>query len=120
VPRVVVNPRSHALFVRGTDKELELVEDLIKVLDIEPGQEIPSSSGYTIVRLKHAKIDDVLQVLNGLGLQGQVIPLTRMNALILPKAERQANDVRMVIENVDIEGKPKPKEKTSTATSAKK
>ncbi len=115
---VAVNERTKTLFVRGTEKQLEIVEDLIKVLDTAPGQELPSANGLNVVRLRHTKVDEVLQVLTGLGLQQQVIPLTKVNALILPQSERQANDVRVVIENVDAEGATK--KTTQSSSSVKK
>lgn len=116
--QVAVNQRTKTLFVRGTDKQLEMVENLIKILDTAPGKEPPSGNGLNIVRLRHAKVEEVLQVLAGLGMQQQVIPLPKMNALILPQSERQANDVHLVIENVDTEGKTK--KTASSSPSVKK
>jgi type II secretory pathway component GspD/PulD (secretin) len=115
---VAADARTKTLFVRGTDKQLGMVEQLVKILDTAPDQELPTGTGLTVVRLKHAKVDEVTQVLAGLGLQQQVIALPRQNALILPQAERQAKDIRMVIENVDTEGKTK--KTTQTKTSAAK
>jgi hypothetical protein len=115
---IAVNERTKTLFVRGTEKQLEIVESLVKVLDTPAGQELPSANGFNVVRLRHARVDEVLQVLAGLGLQQHVIPLTKVNALILPQLERLANDVRLVIENVDTEGVTKKTERSSS--SAKK
>jgi type II secretory pathway component GspD/PulD (secretin) len=71
---VAVNERTKTLFVRGTEKQLEIIENLIQVLDIAPGQDLPKADGLNVVRLRHAKVDQVFQVLAGLGLQQHVIP----------------------------------------------
>jgi type II secretory pathway component GspD/PulD (secretin) len=104
--QLAVSSRLHTLFVRGTEQQLEAVQELVKVLDTAPGESVPESKDLAVVRLRHVKVPEVLQVLNGLGLQGQIIPLPKLNALILPREEEEAKEVRVVLESLDAPEKP--------------
>jgi hypothetical protein len=111
--RLATVPRSRTVFVRGTTGELELIAELARVLDIEAVAPIPDSKMVRIVRLRYAKVPEVVPVLNTLGIQGQVIALPRLNAFLLQK-DGDSKDARIVIEKIDIEKKPvekKPIEK---------
>jgi hypothetical protein len=55
------------------------------------------------------------QVHAGLGLQQEVTPLTRVNALILPQSKRQANKVHLVIEKLDGGGATKKTAQSSSS-----
>src|SRR5262249_32093480 len=114
-PHLAVSSRLRTLFVRGTEQQLETVQDLVKVLDSAPGESLRESKGLSVVRLQHVKVPEVLQVLNGLGFQGQVIPLPKLNALILPRAEDEAKEVRVVLESLDAPEKPNEKTAKSAA-----
>jgi type II secretory pathway component GspD/PulD (secretin) len=102
-PRIVVDPRTRTLFARGTEQELEGVGELIGLLDAAPGKEPTESKGLQVVRLKHAKASEVLQVLAGLGLQSQAMALPRTNTLLL--AGEGMSEAHSVIEKLDVETK---------------
>jgi type II secretory pathway component GspD/PulD (secretin) len=107
-PRFSVDRRTGTLFVSGTEKELELVQDFVRIMDAGP-DETPEVNGLQVIRLRHAKVAEVTQILAELGLQGRVLPLTRTNTLILAKEGAGAQDVRSVVEKVDVEKKPNGK-----------
>jgi type II secretory pathway component GspD/PulD (secretin) len=115
--RLAPYPPNHVLFVRATAAELEAVQDMIKVLDASPSQELPSTKGLTVVRLKRARAQDVMNILNGLSLQNQVIPLPKLNALVLPPGQDIEKEIRIVISNLDSEDKP-ASSKTAQAPTA--
>jgi type II secretory pathway component GspD/PulD (secretin) len=103
--RMAVDARTHTLFVRGAEKELDAVADLIAVLDADPAKPAPEGKNAQILRLRHAKVPEVVQVLTGLGLQGQVLSLPRTNTLLLIGPEADARDIRAVVEKLDVERK---------------
>jgi type II secretory pathway component GspD/PulD (secretin) len=114
--RLAVDPRTRTLFARGTDKELDTVSDLVAVLDGEPGKAPAEGKSMRIVHLKHAKVQEVLGVLNNLGYQGQVIALPKANSLVLTQPEGEAKEIReVIIEKIDVESKTtsKPAKKSN-------
>ena len=106
---LAVSSRLRTLFVRGTEQQLEAVQDLVKVLDAAPGASLPESKGLSVVRLQHVKVPEVLQILTALGFQGQIIALPKLNALILPREEEEAKEVRLILESLDTPEKPNGK-----------
>jgi hypothetical protein len=103
--RMAVDARTHTLFVRGTEKELEAVADLVAVLDADPSKPAPEGKSARVIRLRHAKVPEVMQVLTGLGYQGQILPLPRTGTLLLTGPEAESKEVRSVIEKLDVEHK---------------
>jgi type II secretory pathway component GspD/PulD (secretin) len=111
--RLAVGPRSKTLFVRGTEKEIEVVGDLLRILDAEPGATAPESKFVKLIRLQNTKVAEVVPVLQALGLQSQVIALPTLNAFVINK-ETDSKEAQTVIEKLDGEKKPadkKPVEK---------
>jgi type II secretory pathway component GspD/PulD (secretin) len=103
--RMAVDARTHTLFVRGTEKELDAVTDLIAVLDADPAKSAPESKNAQVIRLRYAKVPEIMPVLTGLGLQNQVLSLPRTNMLLLIGPEADTKDIRAVVERLDIERK---------------
>jgi hypothetical protein len=99
--RLAVDARTKTLFARGTAKELEAVADIVAILDTPAGKPLPEGKGIRVVRLEHVKVNDVVSVLTGLGLQAPVA-LPKLNALILPEGDEAAKDVRTVVEKLDV------------------
>jgi hypothetical protein len=118
LPRIATSPRTKALFVRGGDKEIEVVAELIRILDTAPGAPLPESKTMHIVRLKHAKAPEVFQVLTNLGLQTQVVPLTHINSLLVEK-KGDSKEILGVLEKLDVEIRP-AKRPAETKSSEKK
>jgi hypothetical protein len=102
--RLAVDQRTRTLFVRGTEKELDAVADLVAVLDADPAKPAPEGKNARVIRLRYAKVPEVLQVLTGLNLQGQVVGLPRTNALLLTGTDSE-KEVRAVVEKLDVEPK---------------
>jgi hypothetical protein len=99
-PRIAVDTASKTVFVRGTAKQVGLVERLLSVLDADPGQPPPEAKGLHLIRLKHAKAGEVMKVLTTLELQAQILPLNGNNSLLfLPGAS--AEHAREVIGRLD-------------------
>jgi type II secretory pathway component GspD/PulD (secretin) len=107
--RMAVDPRSHTLFVRGSDKELGAVSDIVAVLEGDPSKVPVGGKSMRIVRLKHTKVQEVLGVLNNLGYQGQIIALPKANSVVLTQPEAEAKEIREVIEKMDVAGEPAAK-----------
>jgi type II secretory pathway component GspD/PulD (secretin) len=108
-PRLAANTRTRTLFVRGTEKELAAVADLISILDTPAGKALPDGKGLRAVRLQYAKVHEVMQVLSGLGMQNSVVALNELNTLLLPQ-NGDTNDVRTIIEKLDVEKKSEKKQ----------
>jgi hypothetical protein len=102
--RLAVDQRTRTLFVRGTEKELDAVADLVAVLDADPAKPTPEGKNTRVIRLRYAKVAEVTQVLTGLNLQGQVVALPRTNALLLTGTDSE-KEIRAVIEKLDVESK---------------
>jgi type II secretory pathway component GspD/PulD (secretin) len=115
-PRLAVDARTRTLFVRGNEKELEAVSELVAVLDGDPAKP-GEGKNARVVRLHHAKVGEVLQVLTGLGLAGQVLALPKSNTLILPHNEAEAREVRAVVEKLDVEPRTDNKAGKKTVSS---
>jgi type II secretory pathway component GspD/PulD (secretin) len=107
-PRIAVDGRTRTVFVRAPEKDLEAIGDLIAVLDADPGRG-PEGKNGRVVHLRNTKVNEVLQVLTGLGLQGQVLALPRSNALLLTGPEADGKEVREVIDKLDVERKAETK-----------
>lgn len=108
-PRLAIDPRTQTLFARGTEKELEAIGELIGLLDAAPGKASSENKNLQVIHLKHAKPNEVLQILNGLGLQNQVMVLPGSNTLLLPRQAQSMDEVQAVIEKVDVEPKQQTK-----------
>jgi hypothetical protein len=102
--RIAVDQRTRTLFVRGTEKELEAVADLVAILDADPAKPAPEGKSARVIRLRYAKVPEVTQVLTGLNLQGHVIALPRTNAMLLTGTDAE-KEVRAVIEKLDVESR---------------
>jgi hypothetical protein len=113
-PRLAANSRTKTLFVRGTAKELEAVEDLISILDTASGKPLPDGKWLRAIRLEHAKVPEVVTVLNGLGIQSRVIALHELNTLLVGPAEEGSSDIRLVIEKLDVAKKDEKKTDKTT------
>jgi hypothetical protein len=101
-PHIAVNLRTRTVFVRGTEQEISEVGKVLAVLDADPDQPAPEGSEVNVVRLRHAKVGEVLQTLGQLDLGRGVVPLTKSNALlILPAAQEE--QVREVVTHLDTD-----------------
>jgi len=119
-PYWVVDERTRTLVVRGQDAEIEKIAGLIEVLEAEPGKSPSTNNALHVVRLKHAKVDEAVQALNGLHLNHQVVALPKSNLLIVPATSANVKEIDEVIEALDIEGAVQPKEKPATETKREK
>jgi hypothetical protein len=114
----VVDDRTRTLFVRGTQNEIDKVTGLVDVLDSEPGKTPPAQGGLHVIKLQHAKVDEVMQILNGLQLSNQVVALPKSNLLIVPDSLPSVKEIDRVIETLDVpsaaakEKPPAPKGET--------
>jgi hypothetical protein len=102
-PRLAVDARTRTLFARAVPKDLEVIADIVAVLDNPADKALPEGKSARLVRLSHVKAPDVIQILNGLGLQAQTIVLPKMNALLLLGSESDTKETRVVIEKMDVE-----------------
>ena len=99
VPTMVVNDRTRTLFARGSEKELALLDKILPELDEALGGK--EGKDGRVIRLKNARVPEVIQVLTGLGLQHTVIGLPKANALFLTANDGQTKAVRVVVQTLD-------------------
>lgn len=62
--RAAVDPRTQVLLVRGTEKELQMVEELIAALELPADTARPQTKRFLIYHLKNAKADALISLLH--------------------------------------------------------
>ncbi len=103
--RLAVDQRTRSLIVRGTERDLQTVADLVAVLDLPAGKPIPKVKNLRAYQLRHANAEELTQVLQLLELDVRIVPLPKANLLILAGAEEAMKEIGSVIEELDVEQK---------------
>jgi len=104
-PSIAVNDRTATLFARGSEKALAVLQGIIPALDDALGGKGNEDKDGRVIRLKNVSVHEANQILTGLGLQNAVIGMPQARALFLVTNDKQAKDVRLVIEKLDA-GEP--------------
>jgi beta-lactamase regulating signal transducer with metallopeptidase domain len=110
--RFAGDPRSRTLIVRGPEREVQIITDLVTVFDTAPKKKAPKVKNLHVFKLKHADPDNVIQTLSQLGIQARIAP-ARLGPeegeqelfLIAMGPDDQIREVRQVIEALDVESK---------------
>jgi hypothetical protein len=110
--RLAVDPRTRSIIVRGTERDLETVADVVALLDLPPGKPLPKVKNLHAYRLRHANAEELTQVLQTLDLAVRIVPMPQANLLIMAGSEEAMKEIASVIEELDVERKPaaKPQE----------
>jgi type II secretory pathway component GspD/PulD (secretin) len=103
-PHVAVDRRTGKVFVRGTEKDVETVGDLINVLETGSDKEIPEMKNLHVYHLKHATPTEALQVLSALGLQTHVVQLPKAKTLLVMQSAPSWKQIHEVLTQLDVEG----------------
>ena len=103
-PRIAVNRRTRTVFVRGTEKELDTMGDLIKVLESGSDKDIPEMKNLHVYHFKHATPVEAMQVLSSLGLQTHVLQLPKAHSLVVLQSAPAWDQIHEVLEQLDVEG----------------
>jgi hypothetical protein len=113
-PRVVADPNTNSILVRGTQRQVEELRRLTVALDMMSDSDAASAGNQprVVVRpLKYAKVADMVQILHDLfGKDPKSFRLAsdeRTNTLILSTTPRQAEEMENLISRLDL---PTPKE----------
>jgi hypothetical protein len=110
--RLAVDGRTRTLFARGLPDHLDSLAAIVAVLDAPADKPLPESKGFRVIRLKNGKVNEVLQILNGLGSPTQAVALPKLNALIVPDGDASAKDIEVIIGKLDGAKKAGPPVKT--------
>ena len=107
-PKFTSLSRTKTVIIRGTKSELEHAEVIVKLI-----QGTTDAKGPQVAKLKTAKVDEVVNALIHLDMDGRVLALRGTNSLVvLPGFEADAEQLKKVIEAFE---KVEPKSTTKTA-----
>jgi hypothetical protein len=113
--RFAADPRSRTLIVRGPERDIQIIADLVTVLDVAPKKAAPKVKNLRVFRLKHADSDTVAAAVSQLGIQARIAParLERGDGsddllVIAMGSEEQIREVSQVIEALDVPSKEQP------------
>jgi type II secretory pathway component GspD/PulD (secretin) len=101
LPLLAAHPRTHTLFVRASQTALDTVTELIGLLEGDSDKDTESLKNLRLVRLRHASSQEVLQILQQLGLQGTVLALPQSNLIVVLKSGTDTQEIEEVIRDVD-------------------
>jgi beta-lactamase regulating signal transducer with metallopeptidase domain len=113
--RIAVDRATNSLVMRGTERDLKLVADLITVLDGDAGTSVPRIATFTVIRLKHRSVDDVLPVLQELDVGVRIVNEPRTNTLLVNGSEEAVKEVKELVNALDVAvSRPPPAGATGT------
>jgi hypothetical protein len=109
-PRLVAEPTTNSVLARGSAKQIEELRRLITALDVPEalaGSADPAAQ-VEVLRLKYAQVADLVKVLRDV--YGKDTKAYRMgadertNSLVLSGAQKQLEEVRRLVKELDIPG----------------
>jgi hypothetical protein len=107
---VAVDQRTRSVIVRGTDKDLQIVADLVAVLDLEKDKTAaaPLAKGRNLraFNLRYADANEIAKVLRNLNLNARMAFPPKSNLIIVIGSESEMKEIGEVIDALDVEVKP--------------
>jgi hypothetical protein len=107
---VAVDHRTRSLIVRGTEKDLQIVADLVAVLDLEKGKTaaLPLAKGRNLraFNLRYADAKEIAKVLTNLNLNARMAFPPKSNLIIVIGSETEMKEIGEVVDALDVEVKP--------------
>jgi len=111
--RFAFDERTRTLMVRGQERDLRIVADLVAVLDAAPGNPAPQVKHVSVFRLKHADPQQVALAVMQLGIEARVAPVEEgdfhpevkedQRFLFAIGSEEQIGEIRQVVEAMDMQ-----------------
>jgi type II secretory pathway component GspD/PulD (secretin) len=101
--RLTIDERTQSIIMRGSRKDLQRAADLIAVLDLPGGKPIPKVKNLRAFKLKFARADKIAEILDQLGTEARILPLTQTNRLIVAGPDAALKEVADLVEELDVE-----------------
>jgi beta-lactamase regulating signal transducer with metallopeptidase domain len=106
--RIVVDPRTRSLIVRAAESNQQRVADLVALLDVPAGKAIPKVKNLRAFKLRHAKVESLLEVLQQLGTNARLMGDAPANTLVAAGSEGDLKEIAEVVEALDVEVQSAP------------
>ena len=106
---ISADARTRSIIVRGTEKHLQMAADLVAVLDQPTGKDPMEVKSLRAVSLKHAKPQELVEVIEQLALDCRVVSLPAVKMLIFTGSDQVMEDLAEVIAELDVPTPPEPK-----------
>jgi hypothetical protein len=103
--RITVDERTRSVIVRGSRHDLQVAADLVAVLDRAGGKAVPKLSNLHAFKLKYAHAQRLAEILNELNVQARVVPLQKVNILIVTGPAEAVREVNDLVKELDVEAK---------------
>ena len=101
--RLTIDERTQSIIMRGSRKDLQRAADLIAVLDLPGGKPIPKVKNLRAFKLRFARADKIAEILDQLGTEARILPLTQTNRLIVAGPDAAIKEVADLVEELDVE-----------------
>jgi hypothetical protein len=101
--RVTVDERTGSIIVRGSRGDLQRAADLIALLDLPGGKPLPRVKNLQAFKLKYAQADKIAQILDELGINARILPLSKTNRLIVAGPDAVVKEIAELIAELDVE-----------------
>jgi hypothetical protein len=103
--RVTIDARTHALVVRGTERDLQIANDLVAIVEAPADKPLPAVKSLRAFRLQHAKADELQTVLEELELETRVVSAPAARLLIASGSEEILRELADIVKELDVEVK---------------
>jgi type II secretory pathway component GspD/PulD (secretin) len=104
--RIVADPTTNSLLIRGAPDQLKAVEAILMRLDVEGSGDAPARSEFLIFELKHGEAADTAKLLKELlprknNSNMRIVADTRTNSILVYAAQDEINFVKTILLRLD-------------------
>jgi hypothetical protein len=110
--RWVTDKRARAFIVRGPERDVRLLTDLVAVMDKAPGKPLPKVKNLHVFKLKYADPETVVGAVTQLAIKAKVAPVRGSDDVhqdelfvVATGTDEQIREVRAVVEALDVKSK---------------
>jgi len=107
--RVTIDARTRAMVVRGTERDLQIANDLVAIVEAPADKPLPAVKSLRAFRLQHAKADELQTVLEELELETRVVSAPAAKLLIASGSEEVLRELADIVKELDVEVKKSDK-----------
>ncbi len=100
--RLAADQRTRCVIARGSEQDLATAADLIAMLDRDAGKPSPRLKDVRVFPLHHARAEDVIAMLQGLGIEARVAAVSSPRMLVAFGQEPALKEVGEVLDAVDV------------------